>query len=101
MDVTALTATQIIENFGLYLPLYMARCRKAWTSDSIGSHTWNLGWTVFVNDPFFVRHDEQKPFVIYADDGRGNGDYVQDCDTLQEAARVCDTLAYLADERGF
>lgn len=78
--------------------LHYVRCEKAWTSDDIGAHTWNLGWSVYAND---IKDDDQGAFVIYEDDGRGNGDYVGDADSLELAKLMVERLKAKADERGF
>jgi hypothetical protein len=78
--------------------LYFKRCDQAWTSDDTGRRTWNLGWSVYRNN---ILDDDQKAFVVYEDDGRGNGDYVGDFDTLELATRAVDLLVRNADERGF
>jgi hypothetical protein len=78
--------------------LFQARARSAWTSDDRGRREWNLGWSVYRNE---IHDDDQKAFVVYEDDGRGNGDYVGDFDTLELAARIVNQLAAQADERGF
>lgn len=75
--------------------LYTARARHAWTGDTTGRE-WSLGWTVYRNE---ITDDDQKDFVVYEDDGSGNGNYVGDFDMLEEAARRCDRLAMMADER--
>lgn len=92
--ITVLERSEFLRS-NRYEPLYQARCRHAWTSDADGLHAWNLGWIVYAN------LDGLGGFVVYEDDGRGNGDYVGDFDLLEAAALCCDRLAAQADERGF
>jgi hypothetical protein len=78
--------------------LYTARARQAWTSDDRGRKEWKLAWSVYRNE---ITDDDQGAFVVYEDDGEGNGNYVGDADSIELAARMCDRLAVQADERGF
>ena len=78
-------------------PLYRKTCERAWTGDQFGRE-WNLGFAVYAND---ITDDDQGAFVIFEDDGRGNGNYVADADSLELAKLLVDRRVAEADERGF